>query len=471
MLPIHVTLSHYKKLQVQEEIVYNSIDREVASRFNDRFGKRPDTIRNPGDVLELAKQGATSFHASEELWSNPLSLDPSLKRHELDSLRKGWDLVIDIDCHIFEYSKIGADLIISALKFHGINSVSVKFSGNKGFHIGVPFEAFPEVVYGQEIQKLFPEAPRKIAIYLRNLVLKEFSDRIMAYENYDFSKIIEKTGKTANELKIVRDKKIVLNAEPILEMDTLLISSRHLFRMPFSLHEKSGLVSIPFNPSKVLQFEKKLADPSNLKISKYKFLNRETAVKDEAKQLFIQAFDYAKENEILVESAKNEKGERQFDVPQNAIPEELFPPCVKLMLNGIGDGRKRALFVLVNFLTSVGWDYEMIEKRLKEWNGKNTEPLRDTILLGQIRYHKQMKKMIPPPNCSNEMYMISLGVCKPDSLCPRIKNPAQYSARKAWIMNNANSKPKGKKAAENTQNSKNNAKTPPSGTQSDRKTI
>ena len=475
MLSMHTTLSHYKRQDIQEEIAYNSIDREVASRFNDKFGKRPDVIRHGSDVMELAKQGVTSFHASEELWLNPLALDPSLRRHELDSLRKGWDLIIDIDCHIFEYSKIGADLIVNALKFHGIKSVSIKFSGNKGFHIGVPFEAFPEKVYGRDIQKLFPEAPRKIAMYLRHMVLPEFSKRIQSYENNDFSKIMEKTGKSAEELKIIRDKQVVLNAEPILEMDTLLISSRHLFRMPFSLHEKSGLVSIPFNPSKILLFEKKLAEPSTLKISKHRFLDRQSAVKDEAKKLFIEAFDYAKETEVLSESAKNERSDnKQFDIPQNAIPEELFPPCIKLIFEGIGDGRKRALFILVNFLTSVGWDYDMIEKRLKEWNEKNTEPLRENLLLGQVRYHKQMKKLIPPPNCSNEMYMKSLGVCKPDSLCPRIKNPVQYSTRKAWIINNE--KPKKSKKGENITKSEgiskaSDEKTNPKSTDSDRKTI
>ena len=133
MIPINVSLSHYKRKDVQEEIIANSKDREVASRFNDNFGKRPDVLRHASDVLELAKQGATSFHASEELWRNALQLDPSLKRHELDNLRIGWDLVLDIDCGFFDYSKIAADLVIKALKFHNVKSISCKFSGNKVF--------------------------------------------------------------------------------------------------------------------------------------------------------------------------------------------------------------------------------------------------------------------------------------------------------------------------------------------------
>ena len=65
MIPINVSLSHYKRDDIQEEIIYNSKDREVAARFNDQFGKRPDVLRHANDILELAKQGATSFHASD----------------------------------------------------------------------------------------------------------------------------------------------------------------------------------------------------------------------------------------------------------------------------------------------------------------------------------------------------------------------------------------------------------------------
>ena len=87
----------------------------------------------------MQNKSVTSFHASEELWKNPLQIDTSMKRHELDALRSGWDLIIDIDCTVFDYSKIAADLVIKALKFHKVKSISCKFSGNKGFHIGVPF--------------------------------------------------------------------------------------------------------------------------------------------------------------------------------------------------------------------------------------------------------------------------------------------------------------------------------------------
>ena len=437
MIPIHVSLNHYKKPEIQKEIVLHSKDREVAARFNESFSKRPDVLRNDGDVLELAKQGASSFHASEELWKNPLQLDASLRRQELDNLRIGWDLVLDIDCGIFEYSRIAADLVVKALKFNNVKSVSCKFSGNKGFHIGVPFEAFTEKINNQETKNLFPEAPRRVAFYIKEMIKKPLGEKISKID--DFNTIIEKTGKKAEEITYQENKVRILNAEPFLAIDTILLSSRHLYRMPYSLHEKSGLVSVPVDPEKIQEFTKDAAIPKNVAVSKFRFLDKSNVEKDDAKQLIMNAFDFSVKREDT--AVKNVK---EFEAPQTALLEELFPPCVKIILEGIDDGKKRALLVLINYFTSIGWDYDMIDKKLHEWNKKNKDPIHETYLTGQLRYHKQMRKKVLPPNCSNEMYMLGIGVCKPDNFCPRIKNPAQYSTKKAWLINNDKSS-KGKK--------------------------
>ncbi|MBI4452550.1 hypothetical protein HY637_03910 [Candidatus Woesearchaeota archaeon] len=448
MIPLNVSLSHYKRKDVQEEILENAKDREIAAKFNDNFGKRPDVLRHASDILELAKQGATSFHASEELWRNPLQLDTSMKRQELERLRIGWDLMIDIDCAVFEYSKIAADLVIKALKFHKAKSISCKFSGNKGFHIGVPFEAFPEKVKNEEIKNMFPDAPRKIALYIKHMILPEFGKSILEFEKNDFNAILEKTGKSPSELLYMENKTKKFNPESILQMDTLLISPRHLYRMPYSLHEKSGLASTPLNPEKVMLFKKEFALPKNVRISRHRFLDRDCAERDEAKQLLTEALDFS----IKEENAP--QGEREFEAPKIALPEELFPPCIKSILSGLEDGKKRALFVLVNYFTSIGWDYDMIEKKLKEWNARNREPLREVNLLGQLKYHRQMQKKILPPNCpkrennipliNQQNYYTDLRVCNPDSFCTRIKNPAQYTSKKAWMMNRGK-KPEKKK--------------------------
>ncbi len=154
----------------------------------------------------------------------------------------------------------------------------------------------------------------------------------------------------------------------------------------------------------------------------------------------MEAFDFSIKHEAV-----HLREEKEFQAPEKALPEELFPPCIKLILNGLEDGKKRALFILVNYFTSIGWDYDMIEKKLKEWNAKNKEPLREVYLIGQLRYHKQMQKKILPPNCpkrennapiSNQQnYYTDLRICSPDNFCAKIKNPAQYTTRKAWLIN------------------------------------
>ena len=121
---------------------------------------------------------------------------------------------------------------------------------------------------------------------------------------------------------------------------------------------------------------------------------------------------------------------KEYEIPKSALPVEHFPPCIKKILNGIEDGRKRSLFTLVNFLTCVGWDHDKIEALLKDWNKKNQEPLREVLLVGQLRYHKQQKKRILPPNCANKMYYQDIGCCMPDNLCNKIKNPVNYAKRK-----------------------------------------
>ena len=495
MIPISTTLSYYKRKDIQDEIIENAKDREVIARFNDKFGNRPDILQYPRDILELAKQGATSFHASEELWKNALQLDPLMRKKELENLRKGWDLVLDIDCEYWQISKIISWLIVKALKEFDVNSISIKFSGNKGFHIGVPFEAFPEEINEKKTENLFPELPKAVASFLLEYIAEKHievkkDNSILFGKKFKISleKLKEITSKSVDELtkkycsdcnrevkeikegsieficpkcqssiktkdenfrkcekcnvfmEKIKNKKSLCKCgsnkfyrkfDPleIINVDTLLISSRHLYRTPYSLHEKSGLVSRPFNPYKVLKFEKKFAKPENIKISKWRFLDREDVKKDEARELVHKSLEFIKNKETV----KERDFEKEYE-DIGEVPEHLFPPCIQLISKGLEDGRKRALFIFINFLSCVGWDYDKIERFLREWNEKNNEALREVYLIGQLRYHKQQKKKILPPNCSNKMYYVDMGVCKPDNLCSKIKNPVNYARRKGRFL-------------------------------------
>jgi len=514
LLQLSKLLKYYKRIEIQEAIVDSSTNREVGVRYGNGFGKRPDILVYPRDVLEFAKKRATSFHISEERWNNPLNISPELKQNEVEELRKGWDLVIDIDFTIWSVTKQIADAIVKALKQHDIKSISCKFSGNKGFHIGVPFEAFPEKVTVQgettETKLLFPDSTKRMVEYLVDYVDNkhndfELSKRIMEDENFinylqeskknihEFtSKICSSCGtlkktrqaqdlkaeficrscgksviesadqeyKQCDKCKILMEKKILKIEDKCkncgsntfrkkfnLEIDTLLISSRHLYRSVYSLHEKSGLASVPVDPENVLQFEKEQADPEKVTISKFVFLDTRHVSAEEARKLIVSAFDF---KPVFIEEEKEKKQYSSFELEEDSdkIPEEIFPPCIVKIFEGLKDGKKRAMFILLNFLKNMNWNYDEIEERMKEWNKKNAkkgEALRDNILLGHLRYHKQKKNKVLPPNCDNSAYFKDMRVCVPDELCARIKNPVNYSKRKARFIKGKKKKTNAKK--------------------------
>jgi len=532
MLTLSETLSYYKRKDVQKLILEHAKDKEIGVRFEDSFGKRPDVLTYENDILESAKRGCTSLHCSEELWSNPLQLSANLRRNELDDLRTGWDLILDIDCPYWNFSKLTTYVFIKALKDHDIDCVTVKFSGGKGFHIAVPFEAFPEKVIGVEVKNLFPEGPRKIAEYLlhyitENLILVDKEKNLIRFGKVDvkLDRMMSETGKTEKDLTLTRcekckrkivektndgfveyvcphceyrmkdvDKRFVvcpkckkimekysnvsslcecgsnkvkkeLDLSSIINVDTILISSRHMYRMPYSLHEKTGLCSVPFDIKHILKFEKIEGDTKKFK--PYKFLNRTDAKPGEASSLFQKAFDYKPEKMMkykdevrkTFERVKNEITSNNINIDTSAIPEEFFPPCIKKISRGLEDGKKRGLLVLINFLNSCNWEYEKIEEYIMKWNENNKpDKLRETYIRGQLRYYKQQagqskenKDRMMPPNCDNKGYMIDTQFCEPDGLCKTIKNPVQYAKKKAWITNNNKPKTRAKKEKTDTE--------------------
>jgi len=448
MIHLSTSLKYYKREDVQKAILSHSLDKEVAARFNDKFGKRPDTLSYPNDILQLAKEGATSFHCSEELWINPLNLVPQMQKPELDKLRKGWDLLLDVDTDAkedstrLEYSKIAADLIVKELKKHGIQSVTAKFSGNKGFHIAVPYEAFPKEVNGKQTKDLFPEAAKRIALYIKERIKKELGEEIVKFEKGNYKAVAEKTGKNLNAIAYMSKVKggfeseqhMEFNAEPFLVIDTLLISPRHMYRMPYSMHEKSGLVSIPVDVDKILRFSRETATPEKVVVGVQPFMLREKARPEEARLLFREAYDLGQSQTLDRKSLETPR--RQYDEPDEVvgkIPEQYFPACIKKMLEGVVDGRKRALFVLINFLSCCNYGHEEIESLLKAWNQKNKEPLPHLYISSQLSYNRQKNEKVLPPNCSNASYYKEIGV-ECTSECGPCKNPV---AEAKWLYRRA----------------------------------
>ena len=354
-----------------------------------------------------------------------------MSRKELDELRAGWDLMLDIDCKIVQYSALCADLVIRFLKYTGVNDVSCKFSGNKGFHIAVPFEAFPKQVGNVLTKDLFPEAPRKIAFYIKENIKEELGKRILAQEGGDFSKVIEKVHLPQEEIIRYERSELggtvpKLNVDAFLEIDTVLLASRHLYRMPYSLHEKSGLVSLPIDPEHVLEFQKEMAHPDKILTLMFTFLDR-TVQKESAGRLLLQALDFR------VKEHKEERSEykmrREELVITSPIGVEFFPPCIQKILEGMEDGKKRSIFILMNFLGKIGWNKNDIEAFIMQWNTeKNRVPLREVYIRGQMHGFTPGEKL--PPNCDNEGYYKSIGVCCNAEWCKRLKNPVNFTLGK-----------------------------------------
>ncbi len=491
------SIVYYSRPDIQKAIAEFSKDRECIPRYFEGFGKRPDAIQYPSEVFELAKKGATSFHCSEELWNNPLDISTGMSEQQANQLRKGWDLLIDIDTKWFDYSKLAANAVIKVLNNHGVKNIGVKFSGSKGWHILVPWKAFPKEIGGELTKNMFPELPRKIVSYIRfkaeeelkNSLTEDFYRQIKSAnikrgikcnsckniaESYSFitlscricrigeqkklpSSLKEKTTNficpsCRNEFEVINieeiyeckncmidsktnpsafSKTVEVDLFELLGLDIVLVSSRHLFRTPYSLHEKTALASVVINPSDINKFELKDADPFKAEIKEF----NPAAKESEARELVIQALDWAKSNlsdEDKKSSFSYSGGYSGKQIKIEKINEENFPPCIKKILCGLTDGKKRALFALLNLLNFMGVDKPEIEKIIWEWNEKNNPKLRAGYIKSQLSWSfKSGKSPIMPPNCK-EFYQ-GIGVCIPDSLCSKVKNPINYVIKKTLV--------------------------------------
>ena len=485
-------IKHYNNPLIARALKDEFEGKEVAAKFTSKFGKRPDAIESEAEVYDFAGKGVTSFHISEETWEDPLKIETGMSEGQYNEIRSGWDLVIDVDAPEFQFCKTVAATIVKALEDFGIRTMRVKFSGNKGFHIGVPFEAFPRIISldGQEFEtkNLFPKAPRAIASLIisyidENLVTTNDKGKIVFLEKYSFTRsflsemlnlsddtlVVKKCAScnsivddnnriyecpncqkrmlSENDYEMCPNCKIQMNllseqkcascgndsfyssvnTDAILHLDTILISSRHLYRSAYSMHEKSGLCSVVIPKDKIMVFDRKFASPEIL-IGTKPFLTyevRQEASETEGRRLL--------EEGLRKQQKEEEKPRYDFssnvEPPEEAIKEELWPPCIHNLREGIKDGRKRGVFILINYLRSIGWDRENVEKIIFQWNEKNDEKLREVYIKGQIR-HAFSTKIIMPPNCNHKDYYIDIGICTPDEYCAHIKNPAQYALRK-----------------------------------------
>lgn len=441
---------YYSREDVKNFIFEFSKNREVTGVFeNGSFSERPNFIQYPNDTLAMVRNGIVEFHGSLEHWLNPMAL----KKGNYDELRIGWDLILDIDCKVFEHGKIATEAFIWGLMKHGIRNVSLKFTGGKGFHIGVPWGSFPAEINYKPTVKQYPELARTIALFLKYFVKERFEKNIL--KNFTKEELSKQIDKPMD--KISTDDGI--NPYEIVDVDPVLISPRHFFRVPYSINRKTNLVSLPIDPDELANFKTDKAKIDSVEVNRG-FLNKHE--NGEAGLLVAEASDWwvrksnNEKNMILDEQIENLrkrgyrwlkredieklKTSRPIEENQKRVPENLFPPCIKDIANGLSDGRKRSLLIMFNFLRSSKWNWDEIEKFILEWNKKNKPPLPESHVRSTIRWHVSRNKDVLPPNCANEGWYKNFGVCKPDERCKMIKNPVNYAIR--GLRKEAREKPK-----------------------------
>ena len=423
-----------------------------------------------------------------------------MTREEMNELRSGWDLLIDIDSPYFDCSKIAARLIIAALEQHGIKNYGIKFSGSKGIHIIVSWKAFPEEYDGIKTRNMFPEWPRAISEYLMDYIRKDYNKEAAEILT-DFGAIERRTKLKKEELteevhcmlcnkiarkgsltkyecpvcgmeaerknaKITKRRLKCLNvscagvldvidqkdywyceydkdpensniqldsirhsssfekvrgvsAQKVASLDLVLVAPRHLFRMPYSLHEKTALASVVIKKEELENFSLRDASPMNIKIREY-YPNSEDG---EAKRILASALEWKKNKNIIdnkIEKKYDKAYEKYDRIDIKDVKENMFPAPIKKLLNGLEDGKKRGLFILITFLRSCNFSSEYIVNKITEWNKLNKPPLKEGYVKSQLDWHFKQKKKILPPNYDNESFYKDLGLLDKR---PETKNP------------------------------------------------
>ncbi|MBN2101589.1 MAG: hypothetical protein JW716_01820 [Candidatus Aenigmarchaeota archaeon] len=408
-MAINPVFRYYYRDDVREAMVKAARKREIAGVFDGGgFSSRPDMVKNPSDILEMVKKGAIEFHCSIERWTNPMSI----RQDNYDDIREGWDIILDLDCKDTEHGKEAAKALKWALNEHDIENISIKFTGGTGFHMGIPWESFPKEINFEPVKSRFPQLPRAVADYLREFTRERLISNLEKRWSW------EEMAKTAGiKIEDIKNKDGTINPWKIVDIDPILISPRHLFRMPYSLNMKSMLVSVPFCIDDIDKFDKEWAKPENVRTD-MGFMDRHR--KNEAESLFSRALE-------LKEKRKDEEIRSgnviDYEI-EGAIQEDYFPACIHNILKGMSDGRKRAMFILTSFLRSVKWDWDVIENRLHLWNSMNTPPLPRNTIVMHIRNHRR-KPDVLPPNCGKDGWYMDVGACEPDE-CEKYRNPATY---------------------------------------------
>lgn len=201
--------------------------------FRRKLGRNYITLKRPSDLLRLV-----DMHYVDVI--------PCV--HRIGSNRPDW-LVIDLDAGSsvpFGEVKKAALLTHEALIEHDL-CPALKFSGSRGFQVWAQLEDFrmpdryqPMALPGGSDRTLsFFSLYADMIAYVEAQIRDEMGGRTT-------STVADKEG---------REDKILLDSSPMKEMG--------LVRSPYSLHHRTGLVSMPLVPDEIKSFDPSMARPED----------------------------------------------------------------------------------------------------------------------------------------------------------------------------------------------------------------
>ncbi len=227
VLRIGEVLAYYgqERKDIAEAIFKYGRDRRVAMTTEPgTLGgtKGQDGFRSPDEILDLARHAMEG--AENVVPRRYPSFHGTLGKHSVDrgilrKAQKGADVVIDIDVKE-DYKAAFAEgrKVLKFLDFYNA-PYRVKFSGGSGPHIIIPYEAFPG-------------SPSGRSAYRAHQVLFRF--------------ISSRSGAG--------------------HIDGSFTSTSHFHRMPYSLNEHTGLVSLPLRREQYDDFTLSMAEVPNVEV-------------------------------------------------------------------------------------------------------------------------------------------------------------------------------------------------------------
>jgi hypothetical protein len=272
-------------LKVGEVLAYYGQERKDVAKAIYRYGrdrrvimttepgtlggtKGQDGFRNPDEILDLARQAMKgSDNAAPKKYPG---FHGTLGKHSIErgifmKAQKGADVIIDIDVKgDYKAAFDEGRKVLEFLDFYNA-PYRVKFSGGSGPHIIIPYEAFPK-------------SQSSRSAYRAHQVLFRF--------------ISSRSGAK--------------------HIDSSSSSTSHFHRIPYSLNEDTGLVSLPLKRDQYDDFTLSMAEVPNVEVDEDWFQEPDEEAKEALAEMILDAKGKSKRMGIIRKRSMEDDTEEQI---------------------------------------------------------------------------------------------------------------------------------------------------------------